>query len=143
MLNSDELKTLVTESFEAEKDNNIEKNQTLLHAEFKMIDMVISEKSQLFPSLQGADLQKQIEVAFPIEGRKFIFKSILADEAEQKVIVEFIESYPDPKTKKIYRTPQIAVCEIKDGLIYRTRHYMDPRLSHKNLSSEDIKKCFK
>lgn len=137
-----ELKSLVLASFEAEKDNDINKNKSLLHPNFRMIDMVHTDKSPPFRTLEGNDLEHQIKIAFPIKGREFVFKSILVDVKDQKVIVEFIESYPDPVTKQVYKTPQIAICEIKDGLIHRTRHYMDPRLSYDNISETEIESCF-
>ena len=143
LLDSEQLKKLVLASFEAEKNNDIEINKALLHPNFKMVDMVLSSDLKPFPSLEGEELEKQIQLAFPIKGRQFVFHTVIADEDSQKVIIEFTESYPDPKSKKVYRTPQIAVCEIKDGKIYRTRHYMDPRISHKNISSEDLEDCFR
>jgi ketosteroid isomerase-like protein len=83
-----------------------------------------------------------MRMAFKIEGREFEFKTVLADEPTQTVVVEFVESYPDPETKQVYRTPQVSICKIRDGKIYRTRHYMDPRLSYKYLSKEVIDSVF-
>ncbi len=142
MLDENELRDLVLASFKAEKDNDIKKNKSLLHPDFRMIDMVHIDKNRPFRTLEGNALEEQVKIAFPIMGREFVYKSLLVDVDNQKVIVEFIESYPDPATKKVYRTPQIAVCEIKDKLLHRTRHYMDPRLSYDNLSDEEIQSCF-
>ena len=76
--------------------------------------------------------------AFKIKARHFVFHTVLADATTQTVIVEFTESYPDPKTKKIFRTPQVAICQFKNGKLYRTRHYMDPRLSFEYLEMFEI-----
>jgi ketosteroid isomerase-like protein len=141
MLSKKQLIALVLSSFEAEKANDIKKNSSLLHRNFRMTDMVYVAKDEYFPRLEGESLEKTINSAFLIKNREFKFKSVVADKKTQTVIVEFIESYPDTSTGRTYRTPQIAVCEIKDGTIYRTRHYMDPRLSFEYLSPESIDKA--
>jgi len=53
-------------------------------------------------------------------------------------MVEFVESYTDVTNGKRFRTPVVAVCEIKDRKIYRTRHYTDDRVSYKYLDQSDI-----
>jgi len=128
-------------SFEAEKEGDVAKNAELLHEDFKVVDMVIAQDGSIFPTLEASKLKEQIDTAFKIEGREFTFKTVVADESTQTVVVEFIESYPDPETSQLYRTPQVAICQIKDGKIYRTRHYMDPRLSYENLSQSQIEKA--
>ena len=88
--------------------------------------------------MAGEKLSDLIKPAFTAKGRKYIFKSVIADEQTQTVIVELIESYPSPSTREVYRTSQISVREVKDGKIYRTRHYMGSRLSFEPLSSEEV-----
>ena len=141
-LNNKDLKNLVLNSFSAEKNNDIVGNSKLLHDDFAVTDMMIGVNNDQFPRLSGQKLHDLINKAFKIKGREFIFKNVVTDENKQLVIVEFIESFPDPKTGNVYRTPQIAVCEVKDGKIYRTRHYMDPRLSFEFLSVEEVEKAF-
>lgn len=138
MLSEQELIDLVLGSFEAEKSNNVEENQKLIHDNFSVTDMVLDKDGNPFPRLSGQKLQELIGEAFKIKGRQFIFNNVAADEKKQVVFVEFIESYLNPKTGKTYRTPQVAVCEIKDGKIFRTRHYMDPRLPHEYLDQNVI-----
>jgi hypothetical protein len=58
-------------------------------------------------------------------------------------MVEMVESYPDPKTKKVYRTPLVIVLEMKNGKIRTGRHYLDPRLSFKYLTKRQVKKAYK
>lgn len=140
MLTKKQLIESVLASFEAERTHDITKNNALLHDSFRVTDMVLG-KGSVFPSLAGDKLQNMIKQAFQIKGREFIFQTIVADEVQQKVMVEFIESYPDKKSGKLYRTPQVAICIFKDGLLFRTRHYMDPRLSHEYLSQDAISKA--
>ncbi len=45
-------------------------------------------------------------------------------------MAEMIESYPDPKTKKVYKTPMVIVWEFKNGKIFKGRHYCDPQVSY-------------
>lgn len=58
-------------------------------------------------------------------------------------MIEMVESYPDPKTEKVYKTPLVIILEMKDGKIKRGRHYCDPDLSYLNLSNKQIDKIFK
>ncbi|HET8991471.1 MAG TPA: hypothetical protein VFN31_00365 [Candidatus Saccharimonadales bacterium] len=127
-------------SFSAEQDQDIKSNSELLHDSFSMTDMVLRGNEHL-PKLSGSELNQAIKEAFTIKGRQYEFINIIADEEIQTVMVEFIESYPDPETNEIYCTPQIAVCIYKDGKIYKTRHYMDPRISRKHIPIEDIRKA--
>ena len=57
-------------------------------------------------------------------------------------MVELIESYPNPETKKIYRTPLVLVLEMKNGKIVTGRHYCDPRLSYRHLTFGQTQKAF-
>lgn len=142
-LNADQLIALVLASFEAERTHNIDANLKLISKDFRFTDMTLNTDGTPFVVVGGQQACELMKVAFPIKNREFIFISICADENTQKVIVEFIESYPDPANNKEFRTPQVAVCEIKDGLIHRTRHYMDPRISYLHLSEQDINKAYK
>ncbi len=142
-LSAEELKELVIGSFMAEKDQDIQAGLESVDEEFKVTEMVSSKDGNHFPSLSGEKLRGLMKLAFKTKGRQYIYKSVVADEESQTVIVEFIESYPDPKTGQVYRTPQISVCQIKNGRIFGTRHYMDPRLSFENLSDSQIESAFK
>lgn len=141
MLNSKELKELVLKSFEKEKNKNAKANQELLHPDFAVTEITQDYDGTVFRRLEGPRLLEYMNAAFETTGREYEFKNVIADEESQTVVVEFIESYPDEKTGKIFRTPQIAVCEIKDDKLFRTRHYMDPRLSYKYLDKSDIDKA--
>ncbi len=137
-----ELIDLVKASFKAEQDCDIRAGLELIHPDFTVVEMSEWYDGTTLKSLGGKDVRDLMKRAFTIKGREYDFKTIMANEASQTVIAEFVESYPDPKTGQVYRTPQVAICEIKDGKIYRTRHYNDPRLSYKQLSTQEIHKAF-
>lgn len=77
-----------------------------------------------------------IKSAYAIKGRKYDIKNIVAD--DKCVMVELIESYPDVKTKKIFRTPLVLVLEFDGNKIKRGRHYCDPNLSYLHLTDDEI-----
>jgi len=95
---------------------------------------------KLFPTT-GNDMEKELEEAYPIKGRKYEIKNIA--EGDEVVMVELIESYPDPKTGEVYRTPLVLVLEIQDGKIRTGRHYLDPRIAQRHLSESEIEKAYK
>ncbi len=91
-------------------------------------------KEELFPST-GA-VVKELEDVYHIKGRVYDIRNIA--ESENVVMLEMIESYPDPDTGKMYRTPQVIVLEMKDGKIQKGRHYCDPATSHMDLTDTQI-----
>lgn len=95
---------------------------------------------ELFPTT-GKDVEGELEEVYPIRGRKYVVKNIA--EGEGVVMVELIESYPDPETGKTYRTPLVLVLEMRGGKIRTGRHYCDPALSRLFLDEEDTEKAYK
>lgn len=95
---------------------------------------------ELFPTT-GGDIKKELEEVYPIKGREYDIRNIT--EGDDVVMVELVESYPDPETKKVYRTPLVLVLEMENGKIKTGRHYLDPRLSQKKLTKEQIEKAYK
>ncbi len=97
----------------------------------------------LFPSSprKGKTIKQELEGVYPIKGREYDIRNIT--EGDDLVMVELVESYPDPKTKKAYRTPLVLVLEMEKGKIRTGRHYLDPKLSSKFLSKKQIEKVFK
>lgn len=89
----------------------------------------------LFPST-GKSIEDEMNEAYVIKGRTYDIRNIA--ESDNLVILELIESYPDPKTGKVYRTPEVIVLEMKDGKIQKGRHYCDPKVSHDFLAQEQI-----
>ena len=92
-------------------------------------------KQELFPST-GENVHAELDDVYPIKGREYDIRNIT--EGNDVVMIEMIESYPDPETGQMYRTPQVIVLEFKDGLIRTGRHYTDPRLSYAELTPEQI-----
>lgn len=93
----------------------------------------------LFPKATIAK-ESDLDDAYVIKGRKYEIMHFT--EGQDTVMVELIESYPDPDTKKVYRTPLVLVLEIKNGKIQTGRHYCDPRLSFRHLTPSQTNKIF-
>jgi len=101
---------------------------------------VYKGRGQLFPHTEKS-IKKGLERVYPISGREYDIKNIA--EGDGIVMIELIESYPDPKTKKVYRTPLVLVLEMKNGKIKTGRHYCDPEISWMYLSKAQVEKAFK
>ena len=95
---------------------------------------------QLFPTT-SKNIKNDMREAYVIQGRQYDIRNIA--EGNGTVFVELTESYPNPKTKKVYRTPLVLVLEMKNRKIRTGRHYLDPRLSGKHLSKAQIEKVYK
>ncbi|MCX6744322.1 MAG: nuclear transport factor 2 family protein [Candidatus Parcubacteria bacterium] len=106
-----------------------------LTADYRMTWMYKSKNGVLFPRT-GKNLKKEMKEVYVIKDRKYDIKNIA--EGDNLVMVEMVESYPDPKTKKVYRTPIVIVLEMKNGKIRRGRHYCDPAISYLYLSKKQI-----
>lgn len=98
-----------------------------------------TKDGSLFPKTSVSEAA-DLEDAYIIKGRKYEIMHIA--EGKDVIIVELIESYPDAKTKKTYRTPLVLVLEMKNGKIETGRHYCDPRLSYRYLTAAQTKKAF-
>ncbi len=125
-------------SFTFEREGNVAGGLSLLHPEFRSTEMNIGPDGTVFRSLAGSNVRNLIRSAFQISDREYEIVHVLADEEAQVVMVEFVESYTDTVTGKRYRTPIVAVCVVRDGKIYRTRHYTDDRLSDLYLDTSTI-----
>jgi ketosteroid isomerase-like protein len=95
---------------------------------------------ELFPST-GKDVSSEMKEVYPIKGRKYDIRNVA--EGDNVVMVELIESYPDPDTGQEFRTPLVLVLEMKDGQIRKGRHYCDPRVSFLHLSEKQVEGGFK
>ncbi len=87
------------------------------------------------------NIRKELEEVYPIKGRKYDIRNIA--EGKKIVMIEMVECYPDPKTKKMYRTPLVVVLEIRNGKIQKGRHYCDPNVSYLHVTKKQIEKIFK
>lgn len=91
----------------------------------------------LFPSVQGEMLKGVMDEVYEITDRQYEIMNTAQD--ANVVFIEMIESYPDLKTKKEYRTPITLVLEFNDeGKVVRGRHYCDPQISHEYLERDII-----
>lgn len=94
---------------------------------------------KLFPRT-SPNVREELDDVYTIKGRQYDIRNIA--EGDGVVMVELVESYPDPKTKKVYRTPLVLVLEMRDGKVKKGRHYCDPRLSLLHLRKSQIDKIF-
>lgn len=108
--------------------------------EYSMSWAYKTKKGKLFPSIKK-NIKKEMKEVYKIEGRKYDIKNIA--EGKDLVIVEMVESYPDSKTRKVYRTPLVIVLEMKNGKIKTGRHYCDPQISYAHLTKSQINKLYK
>ncbi len=110
-----------------------------LSKSYTMTWMYKGEK-KLFPSTRP-NFKTELSDAYRVKGRTYEIKNIA--EGKGIVMVELVESYPDAKTRKIFRTPLVIVIETKKGLIVKGRHYCDPAVSHLFLSRKEVEKGFR
>ena len=101
---------------------------------------VYKGKTRLFPHT-GKSIKKELKRTYPIKGREYDLRNVA--EGKDLVMLELIESYPDPKTKKTYRTPLVLVLEMQNGKIKTGRHYCDPKISFMHLSKNQIEAAFR
>ena len=125
---------LVLDILKNEADGDVKVALTKMTKDYKMTWMY-QGKEDLFPTTSN-DVDAELEDVYPIKGREYDIRNIA--EGENVVMIEMIESYPDPDDGQMYRTPQVIVLELKDGLIHTGRHYTDPRLSFMELTKEQL-----
>ena len=94
----------------------------------------------MFPCTK-ANVKTELKEVYPIKDRVYEIKNIA--EGKNVVMIELVENYPDPETKKIYRTPLTLILEMKNDKIVTGRHYCDPRLSFMFLKPVQVEKGFK
>lgn len=140
-LNQKELIDLVLSSFEAEQSSDLKKGLALLHPEYAVTEMNINYEGSIFHRVEGTKINEFAKKVFDVPDKRFQFVNVIADENKQTVIVEFIETYHGPNNKKHSKVPYISVCEVKDGKIYRTRLYADPRLNQEFISQDMLDKA--
>lgn len=131
---------LVLDILKNEVDGDVQSALNKTANDYSMTWVYQKENGELFPSTKKT-LEKELEEVYIIKDRKYLIKNIA--EAENLVVIEMIESYPDPETGNIYRTPQVIVLELQNGRIKTGRHYCDPKVSYLHLSEEKIKEAYK
>ena len=131
---------LVLDILEDEVKGNVLGAMEKLHPHYTMTWVYQSSKGQLFPSARKISA-KDLEKVYKIKDRHYDIKNIA--EGKNLVMVEMVESYTDPKTKKKFRTPLVIVLELRNNKIKTGRHYCDPKLSYLYLSKKEVNKVFK
>lgn len=126
---------LVLEILKNEVDGDIEGTLSKMSKDYSMTWVYQSLNGDLFPTTT-TNIEDELAEVYVIKGRSYDIRNIC--ESDNVVMIELIESYPDPDTGKVYRTPQVIVLEISDGKIHKGRHYTDPRLSYLDLNIENI-----
>ncbi|MGV7222181.1 MAG: nuclear transport factor 2 family protein [Nitrospinales bacterium] len=107
--------------------------------DYSMTWMHENKNGDIFPQTRN-NIKSELEQVYHIKGREYDIKNIA--EGDNLIMLEMIESYPDTKTNKVYRTPQVIVLEMRDGKIRTGRHYNDPKLSYLHLSKNQIEKAY-
>jgi ketosteroid isomerase-like protein len=135
---------LIIDVLQDEVDGDVEAALKKITKDYTMtwVDSGVDGK-ELFPysPRKGKNIKNELDEVYPIKGRQYDIKNIA--EGDNVVMVELIESYPNPKTKKVFRTPLVLVLEMKEGKIRTGRHYLDPKLSYKYLTKAQVKRAYR
>lgn len=131
---------IVKEILKDEIEGNVKGAIDKSHKDYSMTWVYQTRKGDIFPS-ETIDSGEDIEDIYKIKGRKYEIMNMT--ESDDVVMVEMIESYPDPETGDVYRTPLVIVLEFEGDKIKTGRHYCDPRLSFMHLTKEQTDKAFK
>lgn len=126
---------LVLDILKNEAEGDVRSALEKMTSDYKMTWVYEGKNGELFPST-GENIHNELDEVYPIKGRKYDIRNIA--EGGNVVMIEMIESYPDPDTGKVYRTPQVIVLELSNGKIRTGRHYTDPRLSYLDLTEEQL-----
>jgi len=119
-----------------EANVNVSKAKEKMKLDEYSMTWMYRSRDTLFPNVKGEMLKKEMDDVYEIQDRQY--EIMHTAQNDNIVFIEMIESYPDTKTGKEYRTPITLVLEFKDGKVVRGRHYTDPNLSHEYLSQEVI-----
>jgi ketosteroid isomerase-like protein len=129
----------VLEILEDERSGRVKEALAKMTSDYSMTWVYQKSNGELFPKSEN-NMETELEEVYHIKGREYDIKNIT--ESEHVVMVELVESYPDPDTGKVYRTPLVLVLEMENGKIKRGRHYCDPKVSYLFLSKEEVDKIF-
>ncbi len=128
---------VVLDVLKNEVDGDIKAVLQKVTDDYSMTWVEKTASGDLFPSsvMEVSEGTKEI---YDVKNRSYDIRNIA--EGNNVVMLELIESYPNPDTGQIYRTPLVLVLEFENGKIKKGRHYCDTKLSHENLSIEQIEK---
>src|SRR3989339_2065472 len=130
---------IVLEILKNEVDGDVAAALQKMSSDYSMTWMY-KGKTELFPQSTPNPEQEMKEI-YPIEGRRYEIKNIA--EGERVVMVELIESYPNPETGFLHQTPLVLVLEMGNGKIKTGRHYCDPQISYETLTPRILDKAYK
>lgn len=130
----------VLEILEDEKRGDTRSALTKMHPGYSMTWMYRNSKGLLFPR-DYAKSENDLDDVYAIKDRQYDIRNICAK--DNVVMIEVVESYPDPETGKTYRTPEVIVLEFKEGKIWKGRHYCDPAISNLGLDRERVDEAYK
>lgn len=122
-----------------EVDGNVRAALKKMTTDYSMT-WVYAKGKALFPTTKRK-LKDELEEVYFIKGRQYDVRNVA--EGNNVVMIELIESYPDPRSRRIFRTPLVLVLEMKGGKIRTGRHYLDPRLSGMFLTKMKVDKAYK
>lgn len=111
-----------------------------MHPNYSMTWVCKTRNGVLFPRQKVEDSADMKEI-YTIKDRKYDIKNIVAN--DKVVMIEMIESYPDGKTGKVFKTPQVIVLEFSDGKIVKGRHYNDPDVSYSEIDDRVLENIYK
>jgi ketosteroid isomerase-like protein len=131
---SEQVQTVI-DILQNEADGDVKSALKKMTEDYSMTWVYEGRDGELFPHTE-VDMEAELDDVYHIKGRQYDIRNIA--ESENVVMIEMVESYPDPKTGQVYRTPQVIVLEFTDGKIRTGRHYCDPRLSFKELTNDQI-----
>ena len=130
---------IVLEILEDERSGRVKEALEKMFSDYSMTWVYQARSGELFPKSEN-NIKKELENVYQIKNREYDIKNIT--ENESVVMVELIESYPDPETGKVYRTPLVLVLEMENGKIKKGRHYCDPNISYLYLTKEQVTEIY-
>ncbi|MBU1754842.1 hypothetical protein KKH81_00980 [Patescibacteria group bacterium] len=129
-LNYDDCVEIVLSLLQDEVDGDVTSAMSKLTRDYTMTWMYKSpRKGNLFPRAARSDeaFVRETAAIYAIKDRAYDIRHVAS--ANSLVMVELVESYTDPATKAIHRTPLVLVLEMDGNKVARGRHYCDPNLS--------------
>lgn len=118
-----------------EVDGDVQSALSKLTEDYSMTWMYRKQSGELFPTTTNA-IESELEDVYHIKNREYDIRNVA--ESDNLVILELIESYSDPHTAQMYRTPMVLVLEMEHGKIKKGRHYCDPNISYAELPKDVI-----
>lgn len=130
----------VLEILNDERSGRVKEALEKMTLDYSMTWVYQTSSGEIFPRSEK-NFERELENIYQIKDREYDIKNITENDAV--VMIELVESYPDPETTKVYRTPLVLVLEMEKGKIKKGRHYCDPKISYLYLTKDEIDKIYK